>query len=215
MGDGDDHTPTNAGYHGGADERQPQPNLQLPNDYWGAEGTWDSDGNWHGGTIHNPIHDVPIPASLDPSQAMPHGHAPHVARDPLSQIQVDNLHHSKTMLSEAIMSLQSAHTAADVIQHLPTVLTVANSAVYGQADWDQALAEACRTWIATQADAGTEDQFHQARDEVVAGGWAVFGEIDQWLHQNDQIMMFTQGATSLQQLANQASTAHQELHAAQ
>jgi hypothetical protein len=208
----DDHTPTNAGYAGGADARQPQPNLQLPKDYWGAEGTWDSAGNWKGGEVHNPIHDVPIPASLDPSQLKPHsGHAPHGAQDPLSQLQIDNLHHAKTHLSDAIANLQSAYAPAEVVHNLSNVLTIANSAVYGQADWDHALAEACRTWIATEPDAGREEQFHHARDEVVAGGWLVFGEIDQWLHQNDQIMMFTQGATALQQLAYTATTAHVQL----
>jgi hypothetical protein len=217
MGDGDqtDHTPTNSGYHGGADERQPQPNLQLPKDYWGVEGTWDSDGNWHGGTVHNPIHDVPIPGSLDPSQVMPHtGHAPQGVLDPLSHTQVENLHHSKNLLSEAIMNLTQAQTPDEIIYNLPTVLTIANSTVYGQADWEHSLADACRTWVATEPGAGTAEQFHHARDEVVAQGWQLFGEIDQWLHQNDQIMMSAQGNLALQQLAYVAATTHQHLQPA-
>jgi hypothetical protein len=211
MGD-DDHTPTNSGYHGGADERQPQPNLQLPQDYWGVEGTWDSDGNWHGGTVHNPIHDVPIPGSLDPSQVLPHGsHAPGTTLSPLSHTQVENLHHSKTLLSEAIMNLQSAQTADEIIYNLPSVLTVANAAVYGQSDWEHNLAASCRTWVATEPANGTDDQFHRARDELVAAGWTIFNDIEQWLHQNDQIMYSSQGNMALQQLAQVADAAHHQL----
>lgn len=199
--------------NGSADERQPLPDLQLPNDYWGVEGTWDSDGHWQGGTVHNPIHDVPIPGSLDPSQVLPHGsHTPHTTLSPLTQHQVTNLQQSRTLLSEALGYLQQSSSADDIIYNLPTVLTIANTAVHGHAEWEHSLADACRAWVATEPAAGTEEQFHHARDQVVTAGWQMFGEIDQWLHQNDQIMMSVQGSTALQQLAHVANTAHQQLH---
>jgi hypothetical protein len=213
MGD-DDHTPSNAGYHGGADERQPQPNLQLPKDYWGAEGTFDENGHWHGGTIHNPIHDVPSPGSLDPSQVLPHQQGPAgPTMMALSHDQVSHLHSARQQLSEALSLLEYSATTAEVVQNLPTVLTIANSAVQLDGTWEHNLADACRTWIATEPGAGTDDQFHHARDEVVRAGYALFAEIDQWLHQNDQIMFATQGNIALQQLAHVAATAHQGLHA--
>jgi len=213
MGD-EDHTPSNAGYHGGADERQPQPNLQLPKDYWGVEGTWDENGHWHGGTIHNPIHDVPIPGSLDPSQVLPHQQAPGgTAPAPLSHQQVEHLYAARQQLSEALSLLEYSSTAADVVQNLPTVLTIANSVVQLDGTWEHNLAEACRTWIGTDPGAGTDEQFHHARDEVVRAGYELFGEIEQWLHQNDSIMFSTQGNMALQQLAHMAASAHQQLHA--
>ena len=213
MGDGD-QTPTNAGYGGGTNDGHPLPDLQLPKDYWGVEGTWDENGHWHGGTIHDPIHDVPIPGSLDPSQVLPHQQDPAgPAMMPLSHDQVNHLYQARQQLSEALMLLQNSSTPAEVVQNLPTVLTIANSVVQLDGSWEHHLAEACRSWIATEAGAGTDDQFHHARDEVGRAGWALFGEIDQWLHQNDQIMFATQGNLALQQLALVADTALQGLHA--
>jgi hypothetical protein len=70
----------------------PMPDLQLPPDYYGAEGTWDSAGHWQGGTLHNPLHDVPIPGSLDPHQLLPHhNQAPVHNPAALSQHQIDQL----------------------------------------------------------------------------------------------------------------------------
>jgi hypothetical protein len=192
------------------------PDLQLPDDYYGVEGTWDSSGHWQGGTIHNPLHDVPIPGSLDPDQLLPHHDEHGQQHNPgaLSQHQIDALYHSRNLLSEAISLLQNSSDTAAILQNLPTVLTIANSMVKGDHDWEQNLADACRTWIGTQADAGTDDQFHHARDAVVNAGWQVFGETDQWLHQNDAIMMATQGDMALQQLAHTAANAHLQLHPA-
>ncbi|HKC28702.1 MAG TPA: hypothetical protein VKB75_11890, partial [Jatrophihabitans sp.] len=114
MGNGDD-TPTNAGYHGGADEPHQQPNLQLPHDYWGVEGTVDEQGHWKGGTLHNPIHDVPIPGSLDPSQVLPHGNqAPHGAGlMALTHEQLQHLYAARQQLTEAISLLQYSSTPTD------------------------------------------------------------------------------------------------------
>ena len=212
MGD-DDHTPSNAGYHGGADERQPMPNLQLPSDYYGVEGTWDEQGHWKGGTIHNPLHDVPIPGSLDPSQVLPHHDQPHGPNMlALTHDQVQHLYSARQQLSEAITLLDSSTTADEIVQNLPTVLTIANAVVHADAHWEDQLASSAHLWIGTQSDAGTEDQFHQARNDVVHAAWQLFGETDQWLHQNDQIMMSTQGSMALQQLAASADAAHQHLH---
>lgn len=212
MGNGEDTTPSNAGYHGGADELQPQPNLQLPKDYWGAEGTWDEQGHWKGGTIHNPIHDVPIPGSLDPSQVLPHGNQPHgTGLMALTQDQLQHLYAARQQLTEAISLLQYSSTTADILQNLPTVLTIANSVVHADASWDAHLADACRTWIGTQAEAGSDEQFQHARDAVIQAGWVVAGDVDQWIHQNDQIMMSTQGSIALQQLAHEADAAHVQL----
>jgi len=212
MGD-NDHTPSNAEYHGGADERQPMPNLQLPADYYGVEGTWDEHGHWKGGTIHNPLHDVPIPGSLDPSQVLPHHDAPHGPNMlALTHDQQQHLYTARTQLTEAISYLQSSSTPAEILHNLPTVLTIANSVVHADAHWEEHLAQSAHTWIGTGEDAGTEAQFHQARDEVINAAWQVFNEIDQWLRQNDQIMMSTQGSMALQHLATSANSAHQHLH---
>lgn len=213
MGDGDDQSPSNAGYHGGADERQSVPNLQLPDDYYGIEGTWDENGHWKGGTVHNPLHDVPIPGSLDPSQVLPHHDQPHGPNLlALTHNQVDHLHAARQQLSEAIMLLTSSSTPEEIVQNLPTVITIANSVVHADGHWEDHLAASAHTWIGTAADAGTEAQFHQSRDEVVQAAWQLFGEIDQWLHQNDQIMMSTQGSIALQQFAGVANQAHTHLH---
>lgn len=188
---------------------------QYPSDYWGVEGTFDSDGHWQGGKIRDPYQNIPIPRSLDPSQVLPHGSGPtHPGAMPLSEHQVAQLHQGRTLLSEAIGSLQSATTAEDIVYQLPTVLTIANSLVFGTDGWDDHLAEACRTWIATEPTAGTEEQFHHARDAVIAAGWQVFADVDQWLAQNDAIMFSAQGDMALQQLASAATDAHLQLHPA-
>jgi hypothetical protein len=212
MGD-EDHTSSNAGYHGGADERQPMPNLQLPSDYYGVEGTWDEHGNWKGGTIHNPLHDVPIPGSLDPSQVLPHHSGPAGPNlMALTEHQKQHLYATRQQLTEAISLLQNATTREEIVQHLPTVLTIGNAVVHGDAHWEHQLATSCHTWIGTQPDAGTDDQFHQARDAVIHAAWQLSGEVDRWIHQNDQIMMSTQGSIALQHLATEADRAHLLLH---
>jgi hypothetical protein len=215
MGHGDDSsdsTPTNAGYHGGADERQPVPNLQLPKDYWGVEGTWDEHGNWKGGKIHNPIHDVPLPASLDPAQAMPH----HQQRDdpnllPLTHDQQQHLYSVRSQLLGEIYALQQASAPTEIVQHLSTVLASANSLVHPD-QWDHQLGAAAHAWSETLESDGTEAEFHEARDEIVSAASLLSGYVDHWVHQNDQIMWSTQGALALEELAASAINARQLLH---
>ena len=213
MGDGDrDQSTTNAGYQGGADERQPVPNLQLPKDYWGVEGTWDEHGNWKGGTVHNPIHDVPIPASLDPAQAMPHHQQPHGPNLlPLTPDQQHHLFAARSQLLGEIYALQQASAPADIVQRLSSVLATANSLVHPD-QWDHQLGGAAHTWTETLDTDGTEAEFHEARDEVVNAASLVAGYVDHWVQQNDQIMWSTQGALALEELAAAAINARQQLH---
>jgi hypothetical protein len=211
-GDGTDPTPSNAGYRGGADERQPMPDLQLPKDYWGAEGTWDEQGHWKGGKIHDPIHDVPLPASLDPAQAMPHRRAPH-GPDlmPLTHEQVQHLYAVRSQLLGEIYALQQESAPAAIVQRVGTVLSTANSLVHPD-EWDQHLGEAAHAWSETHDTDGTEDEFDAARNDIVSAASLVSGYVDHWVHQNDQIMWNTQGALALEELAAAAINARQNLH---
>jgi hypothetical protein len=199
----------------GQDGQQSHGDFQLPPDYYGVEGTFDSSGHFQSGTIHNPYHDIPIPGSLDPSQLLPHQGQPQgTSMLPLSHTQIEHLYQARQQLTEAISLLQYSGTAADILQNLPTVLTIANAVVHADASWESELATACHTWIGTQADAGTEEQFQHARDQVIQAAWVVAGDVDQWITQNDQIMFSAQGSMALQQLAQTATSAHQQLQPA-
>jgi hypothetical protein len=192
------------------------PGPDYPSDYYGVEGTWDSDGNWQGGTIRNPYQNVPIPGSLDPSQLLPHqAQTGGPATLAPSQEQVEHLYQSRNTLLESITYLQYSQTAADILQNLPTVITMANAVVHGDAHWDDHLADACRTWIATDASAGTEEQFQHARDQVLNAAQDLAAQTQSWIDHPDVMNQSIQGGTALAHLAQVATEAHQHLQPAQ
>jgi hypothetical protein len=189
--------------------------ADYPNDYYGAEGTWDSDGNWQGGTLRNPHQNIPIPKNLDPNQLLP-PHEQQQAPGTLapSQGQVQHLYDTRNTLLESISLLQYSQDAASILQNLPTVITMANAVVHGDAHWDDRLGDACRTWIGTQADAGTEEQFHHARDQVLDSAQQLVGMIQHWLDYPDVMNQSIQGGNALAHLAQVTAEAHQHLQPA-
>jgi uncharacterized damage-inducible protein DinB len=189
----------------------------YPNDYYGAEGTWDSDGNWQGGTLRNPYQNLPIPKDLDPSQVLPH-QAPHGGGAGVlapSQEQLQHLYDTRNTLLESITNLQYSTETADILQNLPTVITMANAVVHGDAHWDDHLADACRTWIATDASAGTDEQFRHARDQVVGAAQDLAAHTQQWIDHPNTMNQAIQGGNALAAMAQVANDAHQHLQPAQ
>lgn len=189
----------------------------YPSDYYGAEGTWDSDGNWQGGTLRNPHQNIPIPRNLDPSQVLPQ-QPPHGGGSgtlALSPEQLQHLYETRNTLLESITNLQYSADAADILQNLPTVITMANAVVHGDAHWDDRLADACRTWIGTDASAGTEEQFQHARDQILSTAQDLAAHIQQWIDHPDAMNQSIQGGNALATMAQVAADAHQHLQPAQ
>jgi hypothetical protein len=215
MGDGDnanDHTITNtpASAH---DPTIKPPEIEYPGDGWGAEGTWDSSGQWQGGTVHDPYLNVPIPGSLDPAQVAAHHEATQSHHAPASDDQKHHLHVGVGATADAIANLAQSSDPEMIIAAIGHVLAHANATVYGEmGGWDQTLSAAATEWAQTLSHGGTPEQFHTARDVIVNAGYAFVAQGQQWTQHPDAVNLEFQGPLALAELGQAADAAHRDLH---
>src|SRR5262249_47425020 len=115
-------------------------------------------------------------------------------------------------LSDAIWLLAGSTAIGDVLQNLPVILARANATVNGTGgEWEVHLANTYNNWITTEFNAGTDDQFERARDQLVRAGWQFAAEIKAWVELNDLANFTAQGRVALHRLARTSDAAYQYL----
>jgi hypothetical protein len=214
MGDGDasDHTIRNTP-DSAHDPSIPTPSIDYPSDGWGAEGTWDTSGQWQGGKVHDPYMNVPIPGSLDPAQVAAHHEATQSHHARASDDQKHHLHVGVGATADAIATLTQTSDPELIVTAIGHVLAYANSAIYGElGGWDPTLSAAATEWAQTLANAATSEQFHAARDAIVNAGYAFVAQGQHWSQHPDALNLEFQGALALAELGQAAEAARRELH---